>query len=124
LRQKWCRAAKKRGRCQLYDQRGDPGDRTDLCAATVNDDCRINAGTGHLCELSVLIDVNLVKVELAIYFGEFGECREDRLRSKSVVLNGLGPIELWHSPELVPTSLHDSRQHIRCLGKSKKNVGS
>jgi hypothetical protein len=31
-----------------------------------------------LCELSVLIDVNLVKVELAIYFGEFGECREDR----------------------------------------------
>ena len=64
------------------------GYRTNLCATAVNDDGRINAGTGHLGELSVLIDVDFIKVELAIYFGEFGECREDRLRGKSVALNG------------------------------------
>jgi hypothetical protein len=96
------------------------GDHTNLCAAAVNDDSRINSGTGHLGELSVLIDVYFVKVELAVYFGEFGECREDRLQGNKSVVLWNDPIELWHSPWPVLTSPHDSRQHIRCLGRSKK----
>ncbi len=46
------------------------GNETDLCASPVYDECRINASAGLLCELGVLVDVDLVEVKLSVRLGQ------------------------------------------------------
>lgn len=68
-------------RIRKFDDRIKSG--TDLCAAAVQDECRVNSRTGLLGQLGVLVDIDFAEMYVAVYLRELRECRKDSLKSSS-----------------------------------------
>lgn len=50
-----------------------------LCASTVDDKCWVDTSTSFLCKLSMFVDVDFVKVDAVVEFGQLGEHWQDGL---------------------------------------------